>query len=137
MSDGELDEGQCWEAFALAGKLNLRELTVFIDRNNIQIDGFTENVLPLEPLADKFRAFNWSVIEVDGHNIREIVEAAGQARAIAENPSVIICHTIPGKGVEFMENRFEWHGKPPNKEEAEIALKELRTLAGQIRSEHE
>ncbi|MFA5799291.1 MAG: transketolase [Patescibacteria group bacterium] len=137
MSDGELDEGQSWEAFALAGKLNLRELTVFIDRNNIQIDGFTENVLPLEPLADKFRAFNWSVIEVDGHNIREIVEAAGQAHAIAENPSVIICHTIPGKGVEFMENRFEWHGKPPNKEEAEIALKELRTLAGQIRSEHE
>jgi transketolase len=135
MSDGELDEGQSWEAFALAGKFNLRELTVFIDRNNIQIDGFTENVLPLEPLADKFRAFNWSVIEVDGHNLREIVEAAGQARAIAENPSVIICHTIPGKGVEFMENRFEWHGKPPNKQEAEIALKELRTLAGQIRSE--
>lgn len=137
MSDGELDEGQSWEAFMLAGKLDLRELTVFIDRNNIQIDGFTEGIMPLEPLADKFRAFNWTVIEVDGHNIREVVEAAGQARSTAENPTVIICHTIPGKGVDFMENRFEWHGKPPNAEEAKVALMELRTLGGQITSEHE
>lgn len=137
MGDGELDEGQCWEAFALAGKLNLRELTVFVDRNNIQIDGFTEDVMPLEPLADRFRAFNWSVLEVDGHNVHEICGAADKARAIAENPTVVICHTIPGKGVGFMENRFEWHGKPPNRQEADIALKELRTLAGQIASEHE
>jgi len=137
MGDGELDEGQCWEAFMLAGKLNLRELTVFIDRNNIQIDGFTEDVMPLEPLADRFRSYNWSVIEVDGHNIREVVDAANRAKAIAENPTVIICHTIPGKGVDFMENRYEWHGKPPNADEARVALMELRTLGGQITSEHE
>jgi len=137
LSDGELDEGQTWEAILLAGKLNLREMTAFVDRNNIQIDGFTEDVLPLEPLADKFRAFNWSVVEVDGHNIREIVDAANRAKAIAENPTVIICHTIPGKGVDFMENKFEWHGKPPSPEEAKIALMELRTLGGQIASEHE
>ncbi len=137
MSDGELDEGQSWEAIMLAGKLNLRELTAFVDRNNIQIDGFTEDVMPLEPLADKFRAANWSVIEVDGHNIRQIVEAADQARATAENPTVIICHTIPGKGVDFMENKFEWHGKTPNTDEARAALMELRTLGGQITSEHE
>jgi len=137
LSDGELDEGQSWEAIALAGKLNLRELTAFVDRNNIQIDGFTEDVMPLEPLADKFKAFNWSVIDVDGHNIREVIEAADRARAIAENPTVIICHTIPGKGVDFMENRYEWHGIPPNAEQAKIALMELRTLGGQIKSEHQ
>ena len=135
--DGELNEGQIWEAIFLAGKMNLRELTIFVDRNNIQIDGVTETVMPLEPLADKFRAFNWSVIDVNGHNIREIVDASNHARAIAENPTVIICHTIPGKGVDFMENRFEWHGKPPNAKEAEIALAELRTIGGQISSEHQ
>jgi transketolase len=133
--DGELDEGQCWEAFMLAGKLNLRELTVFVDRNNIQIDGNTEDIMPMEPFADKFEAFNWSVIEVDGHNIREIVDAAERARSTAENPTVIVCHTIPGKGVDFMENKFEWHGKPPNAEEGQIALRELRTLGGQIAQE--
>lgn len=127
MGDGELNEGQCWEAFMLAGKLNLNELTVFVDRNNIQIDGFTEDIMPLEPLADKFRAFNWSVIEIDGHNMREIIDAAKKARTIYENPTVIICHTIPGKGVEFMENDFVWHGKTPNANEANIALQELRT----------
>ena len=137
VSDGELDEGQSWEAFMLAGKENLYGLTIFVDRNNIQIDGDTENIMPLEPLADKFRAFNWSVIEIDGHNIRAVIEAAHQARATIENPTVIICHTIPGKGVDFMENRFEWHGKPPNAEEGRIALAELRTLGGQITSEHE
>jgi transketolase len=108
-----------------------------VDRNNIQIDGFTENIMPLEPLADKFKAFNWSVIEVDGHNIQEIVDAAHKARTIYENPTMIICHTIPGKGVDFMENRFEWHGKPPTPDEARLALAELRTLGGQITSEHE
>ncbi len=137
MGDGELDEGQCWEAFMLAGKMNLRELTVFIDRNNIQIDGPTEDIMPLENLADKFKAFNWFVIEVDGHNIREILDAMKKAKSMAANPTVIICHTIPGKGVDFMENKFEWHGKPPNKEEAKIALHELRTLGGKITSEHQ
>lgn len=137
LSDGECDEGQTWEAAMLAGKLKLREVTAFLDRNNIQIDGFTENIMPLEPLADKFRSFNWHVIEIDGHNISEIIDAANQAKAIYEQPTMIICHTIPGKGVDFMENRFEWHGKPPTPEEAKIALAELRTLGGHIHSEHQ
>jgi transketolase len=137
LGDGELNEGQVWEALMFAGKNNLRNLTAIIDRNNIQIDGFTEEVMPLEPLADKFRAFNWTVIEVDGHNIEEIVEALEKAKAVFENPTVIIAHTIPGKGVDFMQWKFEWHGKPPNKEEAEKAMMQLRTLDGKIRSEHE
>lgn len=137
MSDGELDEGQSWEAFMLAGKLDLRELTVFIDRNNIQIDGYTEQVMPLEPLAAKFRAFNWSVIDVDGHNVREVISAAKKTKTIFENPTAIICHTIPGKGVDFMEWKYEWHGKPPKAKEAKEALKDLRTLRGRITSEYE
>jgi transketolase len=137
MSDGELDEGQTWEAFMLAGKNDLRELTVILDRNNIQIDGRTEDVMPLEDLAAKFKAFNWFVIEVDGHNIRQILDAMKQAKARAANPTAILCHTIPGKGVDFMENKFEWHGKPPTRDEARLALHELRTLGGKIKSEHE
>ena len=137
MSDGELDEGQTWEAIMFAGKNNLHNLTAIIDRNNIQIDGYTEDIMPLEPLADKFEAFNWSVLEVDGHNILEIIEALNKAKSIFENPTVIIAHTIPGKGVGFMENKFEWHGKPPTPEEAKIALHELRTLGGKIKSEHQ
>lgn len=137
MGDGELDEGQVWEAFMLAGKLDLRELTVFIDRNNIQIDGRTEDIMPLENLKNKLESFNWFVIEVDGHNIREVLDAMKQAKARAANPTAILCHTIPGKGVDFMENKFEWHGKPPSPEEAKIALRELRTLGGKIRSEHQ
>ncbi|TSC86069.1 MAG: transketolase N-terminal domain protein [Microgenomates group bacterium Gr01-1014_16] len=137
LSDAELQEGQNWEAIMFAGKNNLHNLTVVIDRNNIQIDGFTEDVMPLEPLADKFKAFNWSVIEVDGHNVREIVDAFNKAMAIFENPTVIIAHTIPGKGVDFMGWKYEWHGKPPNKDEGEKALSELRTLQGKIQSEHQ
>lgn len=137
LGDGELNEGQVWEAMMFAGKNNLHNLTAIIDRNNIQIDGFTETVMPLEPLADKFRAFNWSVIEVDGHNISEIYEALGKAKSIFENPTVIIAHTIPGKGVDFMEWKYEWHGKPPNKEEAALALAQLRSLDGKITGEHE
>ncbi len=137
LSDGELDEGQTWEAVMLAGKERLHQLTAVVDRNNIQIDGYTETIMPLEPLADKWRAFNWHVIEIDGHNIQQFIDAAGEAKAVYEKPTVILAHTIPGKGVSFMENRFEWHGKPPNAEEAKAALKELRTLGGRIRSEHE
>ena len=137
MGDGELDEGQCWEAFMFAGKNKLRNLTVIIDRNNIQIDGFTENVMPLEPLRAKFEAFNFHVIDVDGHNIREIVDACNEAEAIYEKPTVILAHTIPGKGVEFMERDFKWHGVSPNAEQAKEALNLLRTLGGKIRSEHE
>jgi len=146
-SDGEHQEGNHWEAVQFAGKYNLSNLTVIVDRNNIQIDGFTEDVMPLEPLEDRYKAFNWSVINVDGHNFEEIVEAVGKARATYENPTVIIAHTIPGKGVDFMENDFKWHGTPPGvsdipgepskEEQVKIALKELRTLAGKIKSEHE
>lgn len=137
MSDGELQEGQNWEAIMFAGKNNLHNLTAIVDRNNIQIDGFTEDIMPLEPLFDKLRAFGWSVIEINGHDIAEIIAAIEKAKTVFENPTVIIAHTIPGKGVNFMENKFEWHGKPPTAEEAKIALHELRTLGGKIRSEHE
>ncbi len=137
MGDGELDEGQCWEAFMFAGKNKLNNITVIIDRNNIQIDGFTEDVMPLEPLKNKFEAFGWHVLEVDGHNIKQIIDACNEAIAIFEKPSVIIAHTIPGKGVSFMECKYEWHGIPPDKEQARKALHELRTLWGRIKSEHE
>lgn len=135
--DGELNEGNCWEAIMLAGKLQLNNLVMIVDRNNIQIDGFTEDVMPLEPLRDKFEAFNWHVLEADGHNIEQFVDRVNEAQAIYEKPTVIIAHTIPGKGVEFMEKDFHWHGKPPNKEESKEALHELRTLGGKIRSEHQ
>ena len=131
-SDAEQQSGNHWEAVAFAGKNNLSNLTCFIDRNNIQIDGFTEDVMPLEPLADKYKAFNWNVIEIDGHNIEAIIDAVGQARAVYENPSVIIAHTIPGKGVDFMEWDSSWHAKAPNKEQAKLALRELRTMQNKI-----
>ena len=137
MSDGEQQEGQTWEAVMFAGKNRLDNLTAIIDRNNIQIDGFTENVMPLEPLRAKYEAFNWHVMEIDGNNIRQVVEACNQAYGIYEQPVLIMAHTVPGKGVSFMENDYKWHGSPPNKEQAELALKQLRTLAGKIVSEHE
>lgn len=137
MSDGELDEGQSWEAAMLAGKEKLRNLIAILDRNNIQIDGFTDDVMALEPLADKWKAWNWNVQEINGHNFREIVAAVEKAKAVFQKPSMIIAHTIPGKGVKEFERDFHWHGKPPNKEEAKLALAELRTLGGKIRSEHE
>ncbi len=136
MSDGEHDAGQTWEAAMFAAKYKLNNLTGIIDRNNIQIDGYTEDIMPLDDLKNKYESFNWHVLEVDGHNIRQFVEACEQAHAIFEKPTVIIAHTIPGKGIDFMENKFEWHGKPPNKEEAQIALRELRTLQGQIEASH-
>ncbi|MCX6751677.1 MAG: transketolase [Candidatus Nomurabacteria bacterium] len=126
MSDGELDEGNSWEAIMLAGKHKLNNLIAVIDRNNIQIDGNTEHIMPLEPLADKWRAFNWHVIEVGGHDFKTLNEAVEEAQEIFEKPTVIIAHTIPGKGVSFMERDYKWHGKPPTKEEGEMALKELQ-----------
>jgi transketolase len=134
--DGELEEGNIWEALMFAGKNKMSNLTLVIDRNNIQIDGFTEDVMPLEPLRAKFEAFNWEVLEADAHNFRGFIDAIREAQAIYEKPTVIIAHTIPGRGVEFMEKDFHWHGKPPNKEEAKKALDELRTLKGKIASEH-
>lgn len=137
LSDGEHEEGQTWEAIMFAGKEKLHNLVAIVDRNNIQIDGFTEEIMPLEPFRAKYEAFNWHVLEVDGHNIEEIIDACHEAEAVFEKPTVIIAHTIPGKGVDFMENKFEWHGKTPKPDEAVEALKQLRTLGGKIRSEHE
>ena len=137
MSDGELDCGNSWEGAMLAGKEGLGNLIAIIDRNNIQIDGFTEDIMPLEPLADKWRAFNWQVLECDGHNFLDIERAIGEAKAEFSKPSVIIAHTIPGKGVAEFERKYEWHGKPPNKEEGAMALAELRTLGAKIKSEHQ
>lgn len=137
MSDGEQECGQTWEAAMLAGKLKLDNLTAIIDRNNIQIDGMTEDIMPLEPLRAKYEAFNWHVLEINGHDFQDINNAVETARAIYEKPVVIIAHTIPGKGVDFMEFKFPWHSKAFKPEEAKEALRELRTLGGKIRSEHE
>ena len=134
-SDGEHQEGNTWEAAMFAGKQKLDNLTLVIDRNNIQIDGFTEDVMPLDPLKEKYEAFNWHVLEVDGNNIRAFIDGVNQAKSIHEKPTVIIAHTVPGKGVDFMENDFAWHGKTPNKDEAAKALSELRTLERKIETE--
>ena len=137
MSDGEQQEGQVWEAVMFAGKYKLHNLTAIMDRNNIQIDGYTENIMSLENLKGKYEAFNWHVLEVDGHNIQKIIDACMEAKAIYEKPTLIIAHTIAGKGVDFMEGDYKWHGTPPNKEQAAKALEELRTLGGKIKSEHQ
>lgn len=137
MGDGELNEGNVWEAAMFAGKNRLHKLIGIIDRNNIQIDGNTEDVMPLEDLRGKWESFGWHVIEIDGHNIESFIDACSMARAIVEKPSMIIAHTIPGKGVDFMEYDYHWHGAPPNSAQAKEALKKLRTLHGRIRSEHE
>lgn len=134
MGDGELNEGNIWEAAMFAGKNKLSQLIAFVDRNNIQIDGSTEDVMPLEDLRGKWESFGWHVLEIDGHNIESIIDAASMARAITNRPSVIICHTIPGKGVDFMEYDYKWHGVAPNSEQAKAALKKLRTLDGKITS---
>ncbi len=132
--DGELDEGNIWEAAMFAGKYKLSQLVVFIDRNNIQIDGTTDDVMPLEDLAGKFESFGWHVQEIDGHNIDSVIDAASMARANTMKPSAIIAHTIPGKGVDFMEYDYKWHGMPPNKQQAKVALQKLRTLDGKIKA---
>jgi transketolase len=137
MGDGELDEGNIWEAAMLIGKYKLSNIIGIVDRNNIQIEGPTEKVMPLESLHNKWEAFGWHVIEIDGNNIKEIIDACNMAKAIVEKPVVILAHTVPGKGVDFMEYDFHWHGVPPNHDQAVLALKELRTLRGKIRSEHE
>lgn len=139
--DGEWDCGQMWEAAMLAGKEQLHNLIAIVDRNGIQIDGFTKDVMPLEPFREKFESFNWDVQEVDGHNIRAVNDAIGKAQAVYSQPSIIIAHTIPAKGVDVFERDFRWHGNPPGKgpedrvgkpEQAKVALEKLRTLAGNI-----
>lgn len=136
MSDGEQEEGNTWEAVMFAGKYKLSNLTAVMDRNNIQIDGMTEDVMPLDSLADKYKAFNWHVLEVDGHNIRQFIDAIEEAKAIVEKPTLIIAHTIPGKDVPEIEYDFRWHGKPPTKEEGKQFLKELRSMKGRLPHEY-
>lgn len=146
-SDGEHEEGNTWEAVMFAGKLKLHNLIQVMDRNNIQIDGYTESIMPLEPLKEKYEAFGWHVLETDGNNIRSFIDTVEEAKAIYEKPTLIIAHTIAGKGVDFMENNYLWHGAPPDSgniagsppkgEQAKIALNELRTLQGKIESEHQ
>lgn len=133
--DGELNEGNIWEAAMFAGKYKLSQLITFVDRNNIQIDGNTEDVMPLEDLRGKWQSFGWHVQEIDGHNVESILDAIGMAKAITNRPSVIITHTIPGKGVDFMEYDYRWHGMPPNHDQAKLALAELRSLRGKISHE--
>ena len=135
--DGELQEGQIWEAAMFAPSMNLNNLTWIIDRNNIQIDGYTEDLLPLEPLRQKLESFNWYVIEIDGHNVEEFINACNTAKSVFQRPTAIIAHTIPGKGVDFMEYKFEWHGKPPNRKEATKALRDLRSLEGKLKCEYD
>ncbi|TAH33983.1 transketolase [Candidatus Saccharibacteria bacterium] len=137
MGDGELDEGNVWEAAMLGGKYALNNITAIVDRNNIQIDGPTESVMPLDDLKAKWEAFGWHAIEIDGNDIEAVIDACAMAKAITEKPVVLIAYTVPGKGVDFMEYDFHWHGAPPNHEQAVKALHELRTLGGKIRSEHE
>jgi len=137
MSDGEHDCGNTWEAAMFAGANKLNNLTGIIDRNNIQIDGYTETIMPLEPFREKYESFGWHVLEIDGHNIAHIIAAFDEAGTVYEKPTVIIAHTIPGKGIRSIERDFRWHGKPPNKEEGAAFLEELRTLEGKIVSEHQ
>lgn len=136
-SDGEMQEGQTWEALMFAGNHQLDNLTYLVDRNNIQIDGYTEKINPLEPLHAKLKAFNFNVAEVNGHNFDEIIATVQESWKITSGPKAIICNTIPGMGVQFMEGDYLWHGKPPSKDQGEEALKELRTLGGKIQSEHQ
>jgi transketolase len=147
MGDGEQDEGNVWEAAMLASKYKHNNIIAITDRNNIQIDGPTENVMPLENFRDKWEAFGWHVIEINGNDVEAVIDACTMAKAIVEKPVMIIAHTVPGKGVDFMEYDFHWHGNPPGvadipgsppkAEQAKVALRELRTLGGKIRSEHE
>ena len=136
-SDGEIQEGQTWEAIMFAGQKRVNHLTYFIDRNNIQIDGFVDKIMGIDPLKTKLESFNWHTQEINGHNMLEIINAVELAKSVHDKPSAIIARTIPGKGVGFMENKFEWHGKPPDENEAKIALHDLRTLEGKVSSEHE
>lgn len=145
MSDGECDAGNTWEAAMLASKYKLSNITAVIDRNNIQIDGNTENIMPLEPYKDKWESFGWHAIEVDGHNILQFVDAINEAKAIYEKPTVIIAHTIPGKGVSFIEGDYRWHGTPPGEgpedkvpkaEQKKRALEELIANGRELKEGH-
>lgn len=125
MGDGELNEGNIWEAAMFAGKYRLGQLVGIVDRNYIQIDGNTEDVMPLDDLAAKWESFGWHVQEVDGNDVGELIRALNMAKAVVTKPSVILAQTIPGKGVRFMEYDYTWHGKPPTQEQAVQALEDI------------
>jgi transketolase len=125
LGDGELDEGQVWEAAMAAAHFKVDNLTAIVDNNGLQIDGWNRDVMNLDPLNDKWKAFGWNVIDIDGHDIPKILEALKEAGTVKGKPTVIIAHTVKGKGVSFMENNVDFHGKAPNAEQVEIALKEL------------
>lgn len=126
LSDGEHQEGNIWEAVLFAARHKLSGLTAIVDRNNIQIDGDTESVMPLEPLSDKYQSFGWHVIEIDGHNFEHIIASCAESFAIHDRPTVIIAHTTAGKGVDFMENDYRWHSRPFSGDEVRRALKQLK-----------
>lgn len=125
LGDGELEEGQVWEAAMSAAHYKLDNLTAFVDYNGLQIDGKITDVMNPEPIADKFKAFGWNVVSIDGHSYEEIFDAIDKSKACKGKPTMIVAHTIKGKGVSFMENAAGWHGNAPNKEQCEIALREL------------
>lgn len=141
-SDGEHQEGNTWEAAMMAGKYKMSNLIQIIDRNYIQIDGNTEDVMPLEPFKAKYESFNWAVLDIDGNNMREIVDAIGEAKAIQGRPTIIIANTVPGKHVSYMENNYMWHGNPPDLldipgappkgSQAKVALEELKKIEDQL-----
>ncbi|GAC1581446.1 MAG: transketolase [Candidatus Elarobacter sp.] len=131
-SDAEHQCGLHWEAMMTAGKFQLDNLTCIIDRNLIQIDGSTEDVMPLEPLAEKYRAFNWEVLSCDGNDMAQLVATLELAKHVKGKPQVIVANTVPGKGVSYMEGDYLWHGKPPKKDEADIALRELEAARERI-----
>ena len=135
MGDGEMNEGNVWEAMLNLSKYNLTNIITIIDRNGIQIDGRTEDVLPLESLSEKLKSFNFNVLEIDGHNMMEIVNAINIAKSNSIQPTMIIAHTIPGRGYKDIEGDYHWHGKAPNKEEAKVALREIRTMGGKVNFE--
>lgn len=123
--DGEMQSGQIWEAAMLGAHYKLDHVTAFLDRNRLQIDGPTETIMAIEPLAKKWDAFGWNVIEIDGHDMKQIIDACDKAKLVKGKPTMIIAHTIKGKGVSFMENSIAFHGKAPNEEELKLGLKEL------------
>jgi transketolase len=125
LGDGEMDVGETWEAAMLASHYKLDNVTAFIDRNRLQLDGPTEKIMSIEPLADKWKAFGWHVIEINGHAMKEIIHATNEAKGVKGRPTVIICHTVKGKGVSYMEGNLHFHGKAPSDSEYEQAMKEL------------
>ncbi len=135
LGDGEMQEGQVWEAIMSAPKFKLDNLCAIVDYNKGQIDGYVKDVMDIEPLVDKLRAFNWNVIEIDGHDFEQILSALDEAEIVKGKPTFIVAHTVKGKGVSFMEDNHEWHGKAPNDEETQLALKELEEQLNELLSQ--